>query len=99
MEGDRRVEADPYFELESLSASPVVPEGLAAISHARARWEAASRRTHSVSSCRSCCDSRASRSCSGTHNAKTRGAESPFCPSVGDCEERGEGMGRVGSFR
>ena len=34
MDGDRRVEADPYFEVQPLSASLVVPEGLAAISHA-----------------------------------------------------------------
>ena len=34
MEGNKRVEADPYFEVQSLSTSPVVPEGLAAISHA-----------------------------------------------------------------
>ena len=34
MEGDRRVEVDPYFEVQSLSPSPLVPEGLAAISHA-----------------------------------------------------------------
>ena len=33
MDGDRRVEADPYLEVRSLSSSAVVPEGLAAISH------------------------------------------------------------------
>lgn len=31
MEGDRRVEADPYFEVQSLSQATVVPEGLATI--------------------------------------------------------------------
>ena len=33
MEGDRYVEADPYFEIQPLLPSAIVPEGLAAISH------------------------------------------------------------------
>ena len=33
MEGDRYVEANPYFETQPLSVAAIVPEGLAAISH------------------------------------------------------------------
>ena len=33
MEGDRYVEANPYFETQPLSVAAIVPEGLAAISY------------------------------------------------------------------
>jgi len=33
MEGDRYVEANPYFEVQPVVSTAIVPEGLAAISH------------------------------------------------------------------
>ena len=33
MEGDRHVQADPYFQIRALVQTTIVPEGLAAISH------------------------------------------------------------------